>query len=697
MARGLDQGGPDALPEKLDRVWAALCITSEGDFHAAEAVILRWLLKQMSGSSDEAEKLRRWPLAWSIMGCCFRRIPLFSLAKSLADRRFIAIIQQTASDFARRQEEASDVEMGNGTNSLKRKRTQETPFDLAILRSPYHSLQSAGALFDSLRILLRRLSSSQPTNRSSGDRAGSEHIKSLFCSPVAEALTLLTPLLSICNQALEEDGEPPENQETWVSTLDAIWKLHLQSPSDASMVAMSLAPRACVILGRLLGIPKPRDVSLPPAVAAAWCKDLQQFLTNTVILPARSAFLNRRQTSILDAAIGDARSASSNTALESAVLFYLVLKAPPILGNATAKSDNENWTQKVFELVEGPLQRLSATERNEFISALINMAAEHNVSPSLESLLAVCKDYAVQGETVDWQLISSTARCDVDAFIASSQGSEFLDLLLHRLSSSSPLDETGIEAASRFLISLARGFASARDLSGFVKKWFEHLARCEPGGVTANTAASAWFSTGLAEAVTELLQPSLSTQQLTSLLSWLESQAGSSADLARVVIFAALCAGINEEEYVDAAGTRLLVPIQDDGNALPSEVRSTPWQIVSSTLRWTTFEEAQRIWKDIKGPLTDVLDKSETGTRSAFEGFKCAVTASILLGHDEGGINARAIVIRFLSRLNALTTDGGFGRQALPATELSETDLLARLSPDDYLRWCLGESTRFVE
>jgi len=653
-ARGLDQGGPETVPEKLDQVWTALCSTAAGDFYAAEAVILRWLLKHMGGNTDDAERLRRLPLAWSILGCCFGRIPLFSLAKSLADRRFIAILQQTASDLARPHEKTEDVEMGNGTSSLKRKRTEETPYNLDTLRHSSHALRSAEALFSSLKILLGRLSSSRSTDQYSGDKTGSEHLKSLFCSPVDEALTILAPLLRLCYQALAaEEDEPLEEQEAWVGTFDSIWKLHLQSPSDASMAAASLAPRGCVILGRLLGVPKSWKSPAPALVTQVWSKDLRHFLMNTVILPARSAFLNREQTGILDAAIGDTASASSDAALKSAVLFYLVLKAPPILGKAKAKFENEKWIQKVFDLVEKPLQLLPGTERNEAISDLLNMAAQQHLSPSLASLRAICTNYALQAGNTDWQLISSVARCDADAFIVSPEGPALLELLFQRLSVPSVVDQADIESVSEFLISLARGFASARDLSGFVKKWFEHLAGWEPGDITTNTAASACFGAGLSSAVGALLQPSLSTQQLVSLLSWLKSQDGPNTDLARRVIFAALSGGISAEEYADAVGTGLLVPVRADEGSLPSEVQAMSWQLVSRALGWATFEQAKQIWSDIKSPVVEILAQPEAPTGYALEVFKCAYTASMALKYDQDGIDARAVAVRFLSRLGA--------------------------------------------
>ncbi len=159
-ARSLTRAGPKPSPALSTKYGAALSRSPGGTFHAAEEVILRWLLKNMNGTSADAEGIRRWPLTWRIAGLVFQRIPLFSLAKSLSDRRFVAVLQQTVKDLSTPQTIASvqnenkqDVEMADADSPPdKRKRWPQARFDLSTLREPEWRLRTAETMFEALRL-----------------------------------------------------------------------------------------------------------------------------------------------------------------------------------------------------------------------------------------------------------------------------------------------------------------------------------------------------------------------------------------------------------------------------------------------------------------------------------------------------------------------------------------------------------------
>ncbi len=154
------------------------------------------------------------------------------------------------------------------------------------------------------------------------------------------------------------------------------------------------------------------------------------------------------------------------------------------------------------------------------------------MAPSLDSLRSACSEYAL-GEKTDWRLLSSVASCDADAFLVSSHGAELLDIVLQRMSPAEAFDQGDYELASSFVASLARGSSRARDLTGFVRKWFENLCKYDAEELKKGTAGLVWLNVEIRHTVAGLLQKSLSGQQLLALLDWLEAQEGASSDLAR--------------------------------------------------------------------------------------------------------------------------------------------------------------------
>ncbi|KAG7151569.1 hypothetical protein HYQ46_012645 [Verticillium longisporum] len=130
--RSLDRTGPGNDGEHIERAWTLLTSVSSSHFYAAEETVLRWLLKSMKTNNDAPDTLRRFPLTWRILGCTFQRIPLFSLAKSLADRKFMAILQQTLKSISK---PVTPKDAVPATLSKKRKRTPEVTFNLEALKT----------------------------------------------------------------------------------------------------------------------------------------------------------------------------------------------------------------------------------------------------------------------------------------------------------------------------------------------------------------------------------------------------------------------------------------------------------------------------------------------------------------------------------------------------------------------------------
>ncbi|OAA64280.1 Nucleolar 27S pre-rRNA processing, Urb2/Npa2 [Niveomyces insectorum RCEF 264] len=812
--RALDQSGPETVVSKLTRLWDALAATAaptgHGRFHAAEEVALRWLLKSMNAAgaaAPEAETLRRWPLTWRIVACLFRRIPLFSLAKSLADRRFVAIVQQTARDLATTatttttQKAAAADASTDGRNPRKRKRRQQNDqFDLHALRGVQPSLGAAAALFDALRVLLARLdtdgrplAASFPST-TPYDRMGAEHIKSLFCTTAAEGMPLLVPLLRICNAAWttsraagedepcdddDDDDDHDDNDRghggyaSWIATFTALWDLHVQGPTDAFEVAVHLSPFVCSMLGRLLDLPTGQHAvqaaaatmttSVGAEVRRRWSAGLRRFLTTNVVLPARSAFLNRQDLQTLVAAVGDTSVVvNQNTAaVRASVLFYLALQAPrPLAGGATTAKDNERWLQAVFDTVHVPLLSDTAvtasgpldSPRCRILADLLDMAAKHGVAPARATLQAICRDCALAsnagGETTknvtDWRLVASVAHCDADAFLVSRDGEMLLDDVLQRLSTaaSAPQTAADYQSAVSFLVALARGFARARNLSGFITRWFTGVKDGDNVLDAAQGVRSVWLGPALRTAVAELVPSSLTKEQLLALLARLvadgpsslptETTAAATATaiataVARLVVFDALSAGIRHEELEDAVQTTMLDAVASvvlPPDLVASGIRAIRWRLVRRTLAWVGAAEVERIWAAVRPALQRMAsEKGKKGQGTAasapkneetFEAFVCAFSLWMALrfggpAEEEARAVTWAFFDRFQDALSALVRDNG-SKEALfedvarriaayngAATTSEDAFASTTASVASYLTWMLCGSSRFID
>ncbi|KAB5569996.1 Urb2/Npa2 family-domain-containing protein [Coniochaeta sp. 2T2.1] len=627
--RSLDHGGSEAIPDKLDQIWKILSIYTGGKFHAAEEMLVRWLLKNMNGASEDAQKLRRYPLTWHILGNVFTAVPLFSLAKSLADRRFVPILQTTLNDISKPaeipdQKQASDTAMADADaeedRPRKRKRSEDMQFDLESQSSMEGCLRTAEALFEALRLLLARLDSS---NTKRNNDMGAEHIKSLFCSSASDIKDLILPALLVYK--IWADSKPEEREMNWVSTICDLWDLHLQGDGDAMQVAAHLASPAISILG------KAEEVDdFTPMLDA-----LRHFLTRNLILPARAAFLNHGDLEIIRQTI---QSTAGFSTVSCPVILDLVLSSPSLAGSQTAKRDNDSWIQGVFSLLVETLQSSRSTRKLTAIHTLLQTIGDEHVSIPVNGLRTVCRNFALQTEETDWLTIVLVARINPDAFIGKGDD----DLLQAALGRIKPDESSNVggdwsEAETQmadFLKFIADGFEKARDPSTFVKIWFERLAAIGPhtADVEDGRQYQIWYNDGLCKRVAQSIKKTMNTKQILSLVGWLDSQVDQPAENATVnLLLETLSRATEQDDVADAVGMRLFEIITK--RSLPVTANATvvasKWTVARRCLMWATLEEGKLIWASSVEELRKILALSPSKALHVFQAFKFAAAAWI--------------------------------------------------------------------
>lgn len=607
----------------------------------------------MNGSAETAEQFRRYPLTWSIISCVLTRIPLISLAKSLADRRFIPILQQTLNEICKPQNETStDVETadaGAENASRKRKRSSDVQSSPEGLRSPHGCLKTAESLLGALRTLLQTLDPVE-ANVPSSSRMGAEHAKSLFCSPAKDAADLLRPILSICDIAIQEqEPEPLENQDSWVATFSTLWNFHLQGNGDAREVAMSLYPTGCIVMAKM---DRSKALVLDSRVKTRWARDLRRFFLKNMTLPARASFLNRKDIGIFQVAV-DVTNFMPTASCP--VLFSLAARMPHTSDDAIARKDHQDWTQKIFDVVEKPIRNADAVKRNQAMKVVLDTAIDTKASISLGSLRTVCKQHTSAADKMDLGLVVRVATLDVDAFLISNEGHALLDDLFRQINNLSDADLAELEDANpvHLIQLLAKGYARGRDLVGFLKRWFESLAECFGKGKEFSFIQKVWSSQELIATVSSLLQSSVNTRQLLALLDWLESKRTTSKAGALLVVLDAISQGISEEEYVDAINTRLydiIAPL--NLKSIDESSRARWWNIIENTVAWSPLDRTNTIWTAVASDLKRILKKGDIQESATVAAFHCCNRfrlANFRRGENEP--DAAALACSFSKRL----------------------------------------------
>lgn len=693
--RSLDQSTVESIPDTLSTLWTLLTRSISGPFHASEELVLRWLLKNMNGGAETAERFRRYALAWNIMACVFKRIPLPSLAKSLADRRFVPILQQTLVDVSKPHDDhsnthdaSSDVEMVDAGSASparttkKRKRSLHTQFDLGTLKTSRGCLATADALFGAIQALIERLDSVDE-DLTPSVQMGAEHVKSLFSSPAKHAVELLRPILSVCDLVLQEqDLESCENQASWVSVFASLWDFHLQSNTDAHEVAVSLYPAGCILLAKM---DRSKDLVLDVHVKASWTRDLRRFFIKNMILPARAAFLNLKNIDIIKAAV-DVTNFMPTASCP--VLFDLATKTPHYAEDASARKNHEDWTQKVFEVIEEPIRQAEPAKRSQATRVILDTALRTGASISLSGLRLVCSQHTTASKKMDLGLVTRAANLDVDAFLISNEGHALLDEVIKQISQP---DDDELQADNdsdpvQLIILLARGFAKSRNLSGFFKTWYEALAQCSQNGAEQSAVMELWSSTALVTSVASLLQSSVNIKQLLAMFDWLDEQDAASKPDALLVVLDAVSQGITDEAFVDAIDLRLHhLAAKLNLKTLRNSAKLRWWHIVGSIATRATLEQFNIIWDTVVNDLKKELKKGDIASPTTFAAFDCC--NRFWLANYPGGphaTEAAAMAKTFLKRLEKHTSTNTPATKSDSLNTLSMPCRLGLLAQSDF-------------
>ncbi|KAK2608797.1 hypothetical protein QQS21_002654 [Conoideocrella luteorostrata] len=683
--RGLDQNSPGDNGENLQLLWNFLAAASDNRFHAAEESCLRWLLKSMNGSSEGAETLRRYPLTWTILSCVFQRIPFFSLAKSLADRKFTAVLQQTLRDVAR------PVEPTDKNASSKRKRSTTASFSISLLRCQQGCLETAQTLLKALKSLFDRLDST--AERFSRDKIGAEHIKSLFCTSAGDAAAIATPALQICENLLSSEScDEITGLEDWMKVITTVWDLHLQGPDDASKVAEHIFLPASTILAKLGAFTSPHQIRILDNLKKTWLVDIQYFMRRNFALPGRAAFINHRDLGAFETAL---KSGKDSTHLAAPALYLLTSSASEGIADGGLRKENAEWIKQIFRLVE-----LAIRERPDRISlmeSILEQAVKRSSPVPVDDLRKICRDYALHGETTKWGLVAKILQCETDVCQLSDEGIELRKEICGRIAKHHHTPDN--RAAIVDIIEAVKdGFRTRRDLPGFLRLWFEQMCGVEDSKFHED---SPWFAISRnvsdKKSLTSILETEMSPQRLSEVITWVKDKALTSNPQAVSIFASTVAQAVHSEQYVDTIGRQLFDLV--DRLKATSCFSPLRWRVVSTTISWVSASVRSEIWTTVKKRLTKIAEKAEVSSAETYEAFKCCYQVWDIFSPDDPHVAEAAALVETLIRRLSSEIITAQVPEASKLSSVANMELEAYFDQEcglqQYLFWILNGSSRF--
>ncbi|KAG6089648.1 hypothetical protein E4U15_001911 [Claviceps sp. LM218 group G6] len=683
--RGLDQNGPGENGENLQVLWNLLVASPYNGFHAAEESSLRWLLKSMHGSADAAETLRRYPITWTILDCVFQRIPLFSLAKSLADRKFLSVLQHTLEDVAK------PTETATSPPSSKRKRSTTQSFSIQFLRSQEGCLNTAEALFNALKRLLDRLDST--TERFSRDKLGAEHIKSLFCTSAEAAKDIASPALRICRDLLASDVcDEATDCESWVRVVTTIWDLHLQGPDDVMQVAEHIFEPAAVISAKFGAFKASGQIIVPRSLKASWLSDLQRFMYHNFALPGRAAFVNSQDLVAFKTAL---QSCNDMAHLAVPALYFFASTAYQDMAKGGLRKSNAEWIKQIFQISERAIR--GRPDRNSIMQSVLEQAIERSSPVSVVDLRRICQEYCLQDNHTQWSLVAKIAQCETDVFQLSDDGMRLRKEVCERIAKDAH-NQDDTAAIEDIIQAMRDGFRTRRDLTGFLRLWFEQLCEIENRKLEQT---SPWFKIlrgqrSNKDSLRDALEIEMSPQHLGELIAWVKEKSSASNPQALSVFASTIAQSLHSEQYVNTAGRQLFDLV--DGFKASSSYCALRWRVVSATVSWIDPSERGDMWDKVKKRLTRTAGKSALLTAESYEAFKCCCRFWDLFSPDEPHVEEPAALFEvWMKRLSADIASV----RVLEGTKMTasisqgvDAEFDEQIGYQQYLGWMLNASSR---
>ncbi|GME37864.1 Nucleolar 27S pre-rRNA processing Urb2/Npa2 [Neofusicoccum parvum] len=536
--------------------------------------VLRWLLGKLKADDPEGLSARSSWVAWQLLRQVLLGLPPAISAKLLNAHGFLAILEKTLQEnFAARagnhrlQEEASVKRRKDGKASRKRKR-DGTPVEEPELSDREN--QERLVLFEAVAGATIEIAAACFDDSESYEKSVAELLKSVLRTTTAQAAHLLRLWLESVHYLVLKaafDGRVPVG--SLLPHVLQIWNASVASlGSDVSSAAERFSQECLVPAVVLLSdIPLEVDPSVEPSavetgrdIESRISRTLETLLARHVFIPARTSFFSEAegwQVSIAEDA-GPGPLDSDRHKLFEAVgsLLDIAIRCSQ---RSTLKKrlDEAPWLQYVFvalcECIGAPINGSSPVQIDEGRRAILDQMLEilfkRKVALEADVLEKLVRSYsgifASSGDTkfFDQQLIARVIAYDATVFLGapSKAGTEgqLPDALFSAItaastdgfgSTSSHVSDTCSHSSGgtsetkssdhlkvSVVVPLMKAYAQARDLTGFVSRWFSQLQQLSKSA--RSMEKSVWVEKEVISALRDVLETNLTAKQVFELLN----------------------------------------------------------------------------------------------------------------------------------------------------------------------------------
>jgi nucleolar pre-ribosomal-associated protein 2 len=362
-----------------------------------------------------------------------------------------------------------------------------------------------------------------------------EYMKTAIRTSAEESATILGLWLSLSSKV----PHAKDGFDSWLSPFIELWQDRIAGENDLMFFSSHCTKWMLELLH-----------------TGRWGSQLEMLVARNVLFPARSDWLVTPESPLLSTltklfVIQDPRNASA---------FYdISIRSIQTHGNGRRKEHDDSWLQHVFSTLQEGFVAKRHRQNCTALHAMLLSAVRFKVRLDLPSVRKVASQYAFAKEDPDWKLVAALLKLDGNVFLIPDAGEDLLNTLLDKITKLPFKDEYewSETISSDVLIPLMREFAKARDLTGFLRHWHAQLVSFEKIRNEFDLSSfSPWEGESLQKDLHKIFESSLTLQQITQILDWLEVDVKISPDAVSVIL-QAIAGAITHEDVADAVAMRL--------------------------------------------------------------------------------------------------------------------------------------------
>jgi nucleolar pre-ribosomal-associated protein 2 len=600
-------------------------------FHGREEWLLRWLLKNLQSPKDASPRLdnssvlfvptnidRQTPSSWNLLHHLIQSIPITNAAQILSERKFISTLRRTLEEakgliedslttnqpIELDSESSSTTKSSKTTPSKKRKRTEEE--DKVENRNLDKSLLPAISKAVNYISASAKTTSDAPDDSQNG-AFSAEYMKTVLITTAEESAKILGSWLALYSK------EVPISltvTETLTSPFVEIWELHTAGSEDLMQFSLHCLQPLLAVLRKGSQGGSEGDRFL----------QLEQLVARYIMIPSRTANTENAESELLETLTKIPVILSS---VHASILFDIAINSLQPTKFLRRRPQDHAWLQTAFTVLKDSMPPKRLTGNRQAIQRMLQSARDSKVSFELPILRSVTLQYALLGDSTDWNLLSTIIKLDANTLLIPNKEKDLTQEVFTRVTAAciEPTWSELYQIVTDVVITLMNEFSKARDLSGFIRHWYAQLVEFErrrkEAFLFSMSLFSAWEDDTLQSELAKLLEPSLTVQQIVQLLEWLSAEVKINPN-AVCVILEAISGAIKREEVIDAVGLRIYHIMFDDKGPekLDGRYQWRSWRLLSRMLEWTQeneLEEIPQLWLEKKRPFDSLQGKTSVG------------------------------------------------------------------------------------